>query len=151
MPVNGSKDITLALSMSELEHMSTSVVICDQDIAGLGRGGKGHRAVMGVYEGNERGIYSKEVGGAGGGHELKPSPPMSAKLTLEVKAGENKIILEKPVPISCAGLRALKLQQEKRFVPLSEPRRPGHRVISAYSFHYSNTAHPIASSMLQNV
>ena len=89
VPLNGSKDITLAVSMSELEHMSTSVVICDQDIVGLGRGGTGHKAVMGVYEGREHGIYCKGVGGVGGGHELKPSPPMLAKLTLEVKVGEN--------------------------------------------------------------
>lgn len=99
VPLNGSKDITLAVSTSELEPMSTSVVICDQDIVGLGRGGTGHKAVMGVYEGNERGIYYKGVGGSGGGHGLKPSPPMPAKLTLEVKVGENKIILENPVPI----------------------------------------------------
>ena len=120
VPLNGSKDITLAVSMSELEHMSTSVVICDQDIVGAGRGGTGHKAVMGVYEGTERGIYSNRVGGAGGGHELKPSPPMSAKVTLVVKTGEIKIILENPVPIPCAGLGAFELQQEKRFVPLSE-------------------------------
>jgi len=89
VPVNGSKDITLAVSMSELEHMSTSAVICDQDMVGLGRGGTGHKAIMGVYEGDEHGIYWQGVGSAGGGHELDPSPPMPAKLTLEAKNKNN--------------------------------------------------------------
>ena len=33
IPLNGSKDITLAVSTSELEHMSTSEVVRDQVIA----------------------------------------------------------------------------------------------------------------------
>ena len=62
MPLNGSKDITLAVSISELEHMSTSEVMCDQDIARGGRGGTGHKVVMGVYE-RGRDIYCR--GGSG--------------------------------------------------------------------------------------
>lgn len=86
---NGSKDITLAVSMSELEHMSTSGVICDQDIAGWGGGETGHNlAAMSVYEGEDIILYCRGTGRVGG-HEFRASPPMSAKLTLEVKVGEN--------------------------------------------------------------
>lgn len=44
---NGSKDTTLAVSMSELEHMSTSGMISAQDIAGREWGEAGDRVVMG--------------------------------------------------------------------------------------------------------
>jgi len=88
VPLNGSKDITLSVSMSELEHMSTSGVICDQDIAGTGCCEVGwHKAVMGVYEGRERGIYWGEWKELDEGHEFTPSPPMPAKLALRGEGG----------------------------------------------------------------
>lgn len=62
VPLNGSKDITLTVSISELEHMSASEVMRDQDIAGRGHGETGSRLVMGVYE-RERDIYCR--GGSG--------------------------------------------------------------------------------------
>jgi hypothetical protein len=63
MPLKGSNDMSLAVSMSELEW---SDVICDQDIGGRGCGGTGHKLDMGAYEGRAR--YTYPVGeGAGGG------------------------------------------------------------------------------------
>ena len=85
VPLNGSKDITLAVSVSELEHMSSSSeVICDQDIVGWGRGETGSRDIAGVYEKRTCDIYCRG-GGRRDGHGRAASPPMSAKATLEVK------------------------------------------------------------------
>lgn len=58
--LNGSKDITLAVSTSELEYMSTSGAIWDQDIAGWGCGGTGDKVVMGVTKGRVRYILYRE-------------------------------------------------------------------------------------------
>jgi len=62
VPLNGSKDITLAVSTSELGHMSTSGVMCDQDIEGREGGETGDRLVMGVCEGRVSGILILIVG-----------------------------------------------------------------------------------------
>ena len=64
--LNGSKDISLAVSMSELELMSTSVVMCDQDMGGLGRCRAGHNPVMGAYEGKNA-VYIVREGAEGAG------------------------------------------------------------------------------------
>lgn len=61
---NGSKETTLAVSMSELEHMSTSEMISAQDIAGRERGEVGERAVI---DGFQRGGYIFCRGRGGGG------------------------------------------------------------------------------------
>ena len=57
VPLNGSKDITLAVSASEPKHMSTLEVICDQDIGGWGGGEVGEMSSSWVFFKGGRGVY----------------------------------------------------------------------------------------------
>jgi hypothetical protein len=57
VPLNGSKDITLAASESELKCMSTSAAICDQDIGGLEWGETGEMRSSWVFLKGEREVY----------------------------------------------------------------------------------------------